>query len=75
MTKQILVVDSSPRSGSLSRKFTREIADRLIRRHAGARIVHRDVTAQPLPHLTLLYPGAGPERVPAAGHRPFRRGG
>lgn len=52
MSKQILVVDSSPRSGALSRKFTQDIADKLANQHASATIIHRDVAAKPLPHLT-----------------------
>ncbi|MEZ0225769.1 MAG: FMN-dependent NADH-azoreductase [Alphaproteobacteria bacterium] len=52
MTKQILVVDSSPRAGSVSRKLTRQIADRLLGQHPDTRHVHRDLAAAPLPHLT-----------------------
>ena len=52
MTKQILVVDSSPRAGSLSRKLTREISSKLLAAHPGARLVERDLAAKPLPHLT-----------------------
>lgn len=52
MTKQILVVDSSPRAGAVSRKLTGEIAGRLQKQYPEARVVHRDLAAAPLPHLT-----------------------
>lgn len=52
MTRKILVIDSSPRTASLSRKFTKDIADKLAGQHAGATITHRDLAAKPLPHLT-----------------------
>ena len=52
MTKKILVVDSSPRTASLSRKFTNDIAGKLAEQHNDAKITHRDLAAKPLPHLT-----------------------
>lgn len=52
MAKQILVVDSSPRTRSVSRKLTRDIADKLIRQYPEATLRHRDLSAAPLPHLT-----------------------
>jgi FMN-dependent NADH-azoreductase len=48
----ILVVDSaSTGEASVSRKLTREAADLLRRRDPSARIVTRDVGAEPIPHL------------------------
>jgi FMN-dependent NADH-azoreductase len=52
MAKQILVVDSSPRAQSVSRKLTRDIADKLLKQHPQAALKHRDLSATPLPHLT-----------------------
>src|SRR3954447_14291413 len=49
----ILVLDSaSTGEASVSRKLTREAADLLRRRDRSARIVTRDVGAEPVPHLT-----------------------
>ena len=44
---QILV---SPRADSFSRAFAREVVARLVRRHAGAVIIERDLAAEPPPH-------------------------
>ncbi|TAL31182.1 MAG: FMN-dependent NADH-azoreductase [Alphaproteobacteria bacterium] len=52
MAKQILVVDSSPRAQSVSRKLTRGIADKLLKQHPEATLKRRDLSAAPLPHLT-----------------------
>lgn len=52
MSQQILVVDSSPRAESLSRKLTRDIAEKLQQQHPAAKIIHRDLSASPFPHLT-----------------------
>jgi FMN-dependent NADH-azoreductase len=49
----ILIVDSAATGeASVSRKLTRALADTLQRRDPTARIVHRDVGAAPIPHLT-----------------------
>jgi len=49
----ILIVDSAATGeASVSRKLTRALADTLQRRDPAARIVHRDVGAAPIPHLT-----------------------
>lgn len=49
---QILVIDSSPRgSQSISRQVTKLVTDKLTAAHPGAKIVTRDLAAQPLPHL------------------------
>jgi FMN-dependent NADH-azoreductase len=52
MATKILVIDSSPRTASLSRKLTKDIADKLAGQYADAQITHRDLAATPLPHLT-----------------------
>lgn len=52
MTKQILVVDSSPRATSVSRKLTRDISEKLLKQYPEAALKHRDLSAAPLPHLT-----------------------
>jgi FMN-dependent NADH-azoreductase len=49
----ILIVDSAATGeASVSRRLTRALADTLQRRDPAARIVHRDVGAAPIPHLT-----------------------
>ncbi|MEA3049391.1 MAG: FMN-dependent NADH-azoreductase [Sphingomonadales bacterium] len=49
----ILVVDSAATGeASVSRKLTRALADTLQRRDPAARIVRRDVGAEPVPHLS-----------------------
>jgi FMN-dependent NADH-azoreductase len=52
ISKQILLIDSSPRAGSLSRRFTGDIVAQLVQQHPGAKIVRRDLSANPFPHLT-----------------------
>jgi FMN-dependent NADH-azoreductase len=47
---QILV---SPRRASLSRRVARDIGSRIAARHAGARIIERDLAADPPPHPNL----------------------
>ena len=50
----ILHIDSSiTGQTSVSRQLTRSIIDRLAAQQPGARIVQRDLAAQPLSHLTL----------------------
>ena len=49
----ILILDSAATGeASVSRRLTRALADTLQRRDPSARIVHRDVGAAPIPHLT-----------------------
>jgi FMN-dependent NADH-azoreductase len=49
----ILIVDSAATgAASVSRKLTRELGETLQRRDPSVRIVHRDVGAAPIPHLT-----------------------
>jgi len=50
----ILHIDSSiTGDASVSRQLTGSIVERLKRDHPGASVVHRDLAADPLPHLTL----------------------
>jgi FMN-dependent NADH-azoreductase len=52
MTK-VLIIDSAATGGaSVSHKLTAEFAERLQDQDPSARIVHRDVGASPIPHLT-----------------------
>ena len=47
----ILHIDSSPRFGeSVSRQLTQAVVDRLTNLHPGARVIRRDVVAEPLPY-------------------------
>ncbi len=48
----LLIVNSSPRSNSVSRRLTGHVAGEWIARKPGGRIVERDLAAQPLPFLT-----------------------
>ena len=51
----ILLVTSSPRGAeSLSTRFATEIAEGL-RARSGARLIARDLVANPLPHITPAY--------------------
>ncbi len=50
----ILHIDSSITGDkSASRAISRSIVDRLVAQNPGARVIARDLVAQPLPHLTL----------------------
>lgn len=52
--KKILVVESSPMGEkSVSRKLTREIVIGLLREHPGSVVRTRDLSEEPLPHLSL----------------------
>jgi FMN-dependent NADH-azoreductase len=49
----ILIVDSAATGAeSVSRKLTAQLAERLAANHPAARIVRRDIGADPVPHLT-----------------------
>ncbi|MDF0521927.1 NAD(P)H-dependent oxidoreductase [Bradyrhizobium yuanmingense] len=51
----ILLITSSPRSAEgLSSRFAAEIAERL-KAHSGATLTTRDVSAEPLPHITPAF--------------------
>ena len=55
--QQILVVQSSARqNGSLSREYTANLVAKLQAQHPEAKVVTRDIGANPVPHLdeTLL---------------------
>ena len=50
----IVHIDSSiSGAASVSRTISGAIVERLVRDNPGARVIHRDLVAQPLPHLTL----------------------
>lgn len=51
--KTILLILASPRPGSWSRRVARDIAGRIAARLPGARIVERDLAAEPPPHPDL----------------------
>jgi FMN-dependent NADH-azoreductase len=48
----LLIINSSPRSNSISRRLTRHFADEWRTRHPEARIVERDLAAGTLPFIT-----------------------
>jgi FMN-dependent NADH-azoreductase len=48
----MLIINSSPRSNSVSRRLTSYVAEQWRERNPDGRIVERDLTAQPLPFLT-----------------------
>jgi FMN-dependent NADH-azoreductase len=56
MTKVLIVDSAATGDQSVSRKLTREFAERL-QRNAGANIVRRDVGSDPVPHLTAATVG------------------
>jgi FMN-dependent NADH-azoreductase len=56
---KVLIIDSAATGdASVSRKLTSEVAERLSARDPSARIVRRDVGANPVPHLTADTVGA-----------------
>ncbi len=55
----ILHLNSSVRSaGSVSRQLTAEFIEKLKAAHPGARVIERDLAAQPVPHLSEAMMGA-----------------
>ena len=48
----LLIINSSPRSNSVSRRLTRHFAEEWKARHPDTRIVERDLTADTLPFVT-----------------------
>lgn len=56
MTQILVLHTSARRDGSLSREYTERLVERLRASHADAKVVVRDLGAEPLPHLdeTLL---------------------
>lgn len=64
----LLIVNSSPRSNSVSRRLTRHVAEEWMARNPGGRVVERDLLAQPLPFLTESWIQAS--ATPAADRTP-----
>ena len=60
--KKILHIDSSVMgAGSASRQLTARILDRMREKYPQAHVLHRDLTAEPLPYMTFAsLPGAHP---------------
>jgi FMN-dependent NADH-azoreductase len=52
MTNVLIIDSSATGDASVSRKLTDAAAETIRRRDSGARIVRRDLNAQPVPHLT-----------------------
>jgi len=48
----LLVINSSPRSNSVSRRLTRHVTDEWRTSHPGGRVIERDLAAETLPFLT-----------------------
>jgi FMN-dependent NADH-azoreductase len=52
MTNVLIIDSAATGAASVSRKLTREAGETLQRRDPSIRIVHRDIGAAPIPHLT-----------------------
>jgi len=52
MTNVLIIDSAATGAASVSRKLTREAGETLQRRDPSVRIVHRDIGAAPVPHLT-----------------------
>ena len=61
----ILLIRVSPRPNSFSRLIATELAERLRRRHPGARLIDRDLAAAPPPHPDRAFYDAILSRDPA----------
>jgi FMN-dependent NADH-azoreductase len=48
----LLIVNSSPRSNSVSRRLTRHVAEQWTAHNPDGRVIERDLVAEPLPFLT-----------------------
>ena len=48
----LLIINSSPRSNSVSRRLTRHFAEEWKAKHPDTRVLERDLTANPLPFVT-----------------------
>jgi FMN-dependent NADH-azoreductase len=57
--KTLLIVNSSPRSNSVSRRLTRHVAMEWAAHNPDGRIIERDLVAQPLPFVTESWILAG----------------
>lgn len=64
----ILLLTSSPRADSLSTKIATELAGKIKANNPGRTIVHRNLAAEPLPHIDELFTGA--IRAPADARTP-----
>lgn len=68
----MLIVNSSPRKDSVSRRLTRMVAGQWQGGDPGRRVVERDLTAEPLPYLTDSWVRAAAtpvtQRTPAQKH-------
>jgi len=68
--KQILIIEASPRGeNSASRAVSDTLAARLGDLHPSARILRRDLTAEPLPHLDEVTLRAISTKDPAEAER------
>lgn len=54
----ILLLTSSPRADSLSTPIAVDLAEKLKSQNPGSVVVHRDLAANPLPHIDDLFTGA-----------------
>jgi FMN-dependent NADH-azoreductase len=52
--RQVLIVETSPRKESFSRKLARKVEARIKSKYPKAQIVYRDLAKEPLPHLGEL---------------------
>jgi FMN-dependent NADH-azoreductase len=69
MTKVLILDSAATGEASVSRRLTRELAGALKARNPSVQIVHRDIGADPVPHLTEETVGAirgGEAETPAA---------
>jgi len=69
--KTLLLINSSPRSNSVSRRLTRHLADDWKARHHDGRVIERDLAAETLPFLTEAWIHAS--YTPAANRTPEQR--
>jgi FMN-dependent NADH-azoreductase len=58
MTKVLIIDSAATGDASVSRKLTAELSERLSRLDPTVHIVHRDIGASPIPHLTAETVGA-----------------
>jgi FMN-dependent NADH-azoreductase len=58
MTKVLIIDSSATGDASVSRKLTAELSERLAQLDPTVRIVHRNIGATPIPHLTAETVGA-----------------
>ena len=58
MTNVLIIDSAATGDASVSRKLTAELSERLAQRDPSVHIVHRDIGANPIPHLTAETVGA-----------------